>query len=193
MYCVRSDWSGRRAGWRFRLRGHERASRRILVDAFVVLLFMSASAIVVVLAPRAEASTITGIRAIGSVPVAASASPISVNDTANLHLISHKRGTLQERGLASGTLHCPLAIELAISSSTVGIAFTCTARGGSISGTGKAAFYVSAAVAHFSGTLSVTHGTGAYVHASKSSLQIQGTLLRENYALTVRVIGRLYT
>lgn len=125
--------------------------------------------------------------------VAVAASSIPVNETAHLHLVSHKNAILQEQGLASGTFNCPLAIQLTISSTTVGISFTCTPHGGSISGTAKASFYVAGAVARFSGRLSIRHGTGTYAHASGAALQIKGTIRRETYALTVQVNGRMRT
>jgi hypothetical protein len=143
---------------------------------------------------RAEATAVNK-RAPASLDssVAITASAISVNETAHLHLVSHKNAVLHEQGVGYGTFHCPLAIQLTISSTTVGILFTCTPHGGSISGTAKASFYVAGAVARFSGMLSINHGTGAYIHASGVALQIKGTIRRETYALTVRVSGRMNT
>ena len=117
---------------------------------------------------------------------------ISVNETAHLHLVSHKKAVLYERGVGSGTFNCPLAIRFTISSTTVGISFLCSPRGGSINGTGSASFYVDGAVGRIAGVLSITHGTGTYMHASGPSLKLTGSISRETYATVVRVSGKLY-
>jgi hypothetical protein len=116
---------------------------------------------------------------------------ISVNEAAHLHLVSHKEAVLYEQGLGSGTFNCPLAIRFTISSTKVGISFLCSPHGGSISGTGSASFYVDGAVGRIAGVLSITHGTGTYMHASGPSLKLTGSISRETYATVVRVSGKL--
>jgi hypothetical protein len=125
---------------------------------------------------------------------ATAARQISVNETSHLRLVTH-HGTqvLNEQGSSSGTPGGSLNVHISISYTQATISFTAYPSGGTLSGRGEASFYARGAIAHFQGTVSVTHGTGKYSHASARSLHIEGTLERErNYALNLKVTGSMH-
>jgi hypothetical protein len=125
-------------------------------------------------------------------PDAKAAQELSVSEVAHLHLVSHHQGLLNEEGVGSGTFHCPLTVSFRISYTTASISYGICRDGGSFSGSGKASFYTSATSAHFEGTVSITHGTGRYAHASTSGLRVSGTFQRSNYALSLTVSGNMH-
>jgi len=128
---------------------------------------------------------------IPSTPIAIAAREFTFNETAHLHLVSHYRGLLREEGSATGTYNCPIAISLHTSYTTATIWFSMCRSGGYFSGSGSASFYATGSLVHFKGSVSITHGTGRYAHASAAGLGIRGTFQRRNYALSVRVSGRM--
>lgn len=124
-------------------------------------------------------------------PSALAARTFSLNEAGNLHLTSKHGFTLNEQGLASGSVTGPIYVHLRIVSTTrvtaeVGI----YPRGGSISGNATAGYRREGRTAHFSGSLSINRGTGTYNHARGSGLSFSGTIQRSNDAVTVRVSGR---
>ena len=58
---------------------------------------------------------------------------------------------------------------------------------------GRARYRANGAVARFSGTMSITRGTGGYKQAHGSGLSFSGTIQRANDAVTVRVRGGMST
>ena len=134
-------------------------------------------------------------RPAGARPRAVTASTISVQETAQLRLVSrHGTEVLNERGEGSGTFHCPITARLITAYTRASIAFTiaCSSKN-TLSGAGEASFYVSGSTAHFSGTVAVTRGTGLYAHDSATSLKLSGTYQRNSYALVMYVSGRMRT
>lgn len=126
------------------------------------------------------------------VPPASSAKTISVNDRGALHLVSKHGFTLNERGTASGTIPGPIAVQLKIvSTSRVTAEVTISPSGGSISGYGNGSYHKGETATSFSGSLSINHGSGRYVHAQGSGLSFSGTIARSNEAIAVHVSGRL--
>jgi hypothetical protein len=127
--------------------------------------------------------------------IATGASQLSVNEAANLRLISHHRGLLVEEGNSSGTPGGRLAIRVNVSyehTTRAAISFTAYPKGGTVSGQGEVPFYASGPLAYFSGTLHSVHGTGRYAHASTRGISIKGTVQRtHNYAISVRIAGTL--
>jgi hypothetical protein len=124
---------------------------------------------------------------------ATAARQISVNETSHLHLVSH-HGTqvLNEQGSSTGTPGGSLTIHVNIAYTQATITFTAYPNGGVLSGQGEATYYAEGSVAHFTGTVRVTHGSGRYAHASASNLRIQGKIERNhNYALYVKVTGQM--
>jgi hypothetical protein len=62
--------------------------------------------------------------------------------------------------------------------------------GGSISSSASAAYRREGAIGKFSGSLSITHGSGAYSHVRGSGLSFSGTIAKSNDAITVHVSGK---
>jgi hypothetical protein len=163
----------------------KRASARISL----ICALMAFGAAVGAADPGAATSRTVNTR---NVPTAVAARALSVNETAQLHLVSHHRGILNEEGKSAGTPGGLLRVSLKISYTEATITFTQSPSGGTLSGEGKASFYARGSIAHFTGSVSITRGTGRYAHASAKSLHIQGTFQRSNYALSLKVNGKMY-
>ncbi len=117
----------------------------------------------------------------------------TVKDNVNTHLVTQQGGTLiKEQGAATGTLKCPVTMQLTLGLTEANITLSCKAKGGTLNGHGESTFYVEGTVTHFSGTLSVTKGTGKYAHAT-ANVHMQGTMQRGNFALAATLAGTLST
>jgi hypothetical protein len=125
-------------------------------------------------------------------PVALAARAMTVHETANMHLVSH-RGTkiLQEEGQASGTLHGRITATIDIGYSEATVSFTARSSSGALSGHGEESYYVSGKIGHFKGNMTVTGGTGIYAHAVGSSLRTTGLIKRAHYEAQMTVDGEL--
>lgn len=119
---------------------------------------------------------------------------ITLNDTGHLRLTSHHSFTLNEKGSASGTIAGTIYIHLNITSTNrVTAEVNIYPRGGSLTGKASASYHPSGALASFSGTMSITRGSGSYANARGSGLSFTGTVQRSNDAVTVHVSGRIST
>jgi hypothetical protein len=133
-----------------------------------------------------------GASASGATAVAART--ISLNERGSLHLTSHHGFHLNEQGTASGTIKGSIYIHLYVSSTDrVTAEVNIYPSNGSLTGYGTADYRADGGQANFSGTMSISRGTGAYAHAHASGLRFSGTIQRSNDATTVRVSGNLYT
>lgn len=123
---------------------------------------------------------------------ATTARVIHLSETAQLHLVAHQ-GTqvLHEEGQASGTLRGRLTVVINIGYTEATVTFTARSPAGTLSGRGVESYYVSGKTGHFSGRMGVTGGTGAYAHASGSSLQTAGLIKRARYEVQMTVNGAL--
>ncbi len=125
-------------------------------------------------------------------PPARAAGTISLNENGHLRLLSKHGFTLNEQGTASGTIPGTIYVRLQIASTTHVTAEVSISRsGGSISGRASASYHRGSETATFSGSMSVTHGSGSYSHAQGSGLSFSGTIARSNDAISVHVGGRL--
>jgi|ERR1035438_5870741 hypothetical protein len=134
--------------------------------------------------------------AVGSIgsPPALAARTISLNESGQLHLTSHHGFHLNEQGTASGTIRGSIYIHLDVSSTNrVTAEVSIYPSNGSLTGYGSADYRSDGGQANFSGTLSISRGTGSYSHAHASGLRFSGTIQRSNDATTVRVSGPLST
>ncbi|HEY4810366.1 MAG TPA: hypothetical protein VIH71_04840 [Solirubrobacteraceae bacterium] len=114
---------------------------------------------------------------------------LKASDTAHLHYVSASGALLFDEGRATGTLPGRMRVHLNLGTTFTG-SFTIYASGGSIEGRGSAAPHGSGTYESFSGTLTVTGGTGRYVHA-RGRGRLYGTFDRENYALVIETTGSL--
>jgi hypothetical protein len=122
---------------------------------------------------------------------ASGARVLSLNENGSLHLTSKQGFTLNEQGLASGTMRGTIYVHLSIvSSSRVTAELNIYPSGGSITAYGSASYHRERTSARFSGSMSIERGTGSYAHAGGSGLSFSGTIQRSNDAVTVHVAGR---
>ena len=115
----------------------------------------------------------------------------SVNEYGSLRMQSSKGSTIAEKGTGWGTFNCSVVIELTLSGTLVTAQYTAYLRGGSISGTARAHIHsATTRAAAFSGTISLSRGTGSRAHASGTA-GFSGTINRTSYAMTTHITGRL--
>lgn len=127
-----------------------------------------------------------------AVPVALAAKTLSLNESGSLHLMSKHGFTVNEQGSASGTITGTIYVHLTIvSTSRVSAEVNIYPRGGSISGHGTASYHRGSKTATFSGSASISGGTGSYDHAHGQGLSFSGTIARSNDAITVHMSGRV--
>ncbi len=120
------------------------------------------------------------------------AKTITLNDSGHLHKTSSKGFNLYESGQATGSIGGTVTLSLDVVSTThVKAELTVHARGGTMTGTASGSYHNLGATASFTGTLSITHGTGSYSHAHGSGISFSGTIQRASGAVTVRVDGSL--
>jgi hypothetical protein len=141
-----------------------------------------------------EASLASGTLALSTsqarAAVASDARVLSLDENGSLHLTSKNGFTLNEQGLASGTVRGKIYVHLSIvSSSRVTAELNIYPSGGSITARGSASYHKERTRAIFSGSISIERGTGSYAHARGSGLSFSGTIARSNDAVTVHVAG----
>ena len=126
-------------------------------------------------------------------PPARAANTISLNESGSLHLTSHHGFHLNEQGSASGTIRGTIYIHLDVSSTNhVTAEVNIYPNGGSLTGYGAANYRADGGQATFSGTLSISRGSGSYAGAHASGLSFTGTIQRVNDATTVHLSCPLY-
>lgn len=124
----------------------------------------------------------------------AAARTLSLSDSGRLHLTSHHGFTLNEQGSASGTISGTIYIHLTVTSTNrVTAEISIYPHGGSVTGYASASYHPAGSIATFSGTMSVSRGTGSYNGAHGSGLSFSGSVQRSNDAITVHVSGRMST
>jgi hypothetical protein len=114
---------------------------------------------------------------------------MKATDTAHLHYVSSSGSLLFDEGKATGALPGNMRVHLDLGSTFTGT-FTIYASGGSIKGHGSATPHGSGTYESFSGTLTVTGGSGRYAHA-RGHGGLYGTFDRDNYALVIKTTGSL--
>jgi hypothetical protein len=119
----------------------------------------------------------------------AQAASVSGSDTAHLHLVHQHEALLYEEGRASGALPGRMRAQLTVGSLFRGTCTIYTAHG-SIAGSGVATPHGSGRYQSFSGTLSITGGSGRYRRAHGRT-GLYGTFDRRTFALVVQTTGRL--
>ncbi len=139
-----------------------------------------------------ERSATAGQTQATATPSALAARTISLDETGHLHLTSKHGFTLNEQGSASGTITGTIYVHLTIAStSSVTAEVNIYPSAGSISGKGSGGYLRGSTMASFSGSMSISRGTGSYAHAHGSGLSFSGTIQKSNDAITVHVSGRV--
>jgi hypothetical protein len=125
-------------------------------------------------------------------PYASSARTFSLDENGDLRLTSKQGFTLNERGSASGTITGTIYVHLSIvSTSRVKAEVSIYPKQGSITGYATASYVKGATKANFSGSISISRGSGSYSHVHGSGLSFSGTIARSNDAVTVHVGGQV--
>ncbi len=128
----------------------------------------------------------------GGGPVAAAARTQSFDISSTLHLIGHPGHVLNEQGTFSGTQSGTIAIRFTSVTSTSGEAtFTAYPSGGSVSGRTSTKGEVVGAHVYFSGSMTITGGTGKWAHASGRGLGFSGIVDRQNFHATTHMTGAI--
>ncbi|HYM55499.1 MAG TPA: hypothetical protein VES97_09065 [Solirubrobacteraceae bacterium] len=126
-------------------------------------------------------------------PSAGAARVISLNENGYLHAIGKHDLTLNEKGSASGTIRGTIYVHLTVvSTSQVTAEVSIYPSGGSITGYATAGYRRGITTASFSGSMSISRGTGSYEHAHGPGLSFSGTIQRSNDAVTVHLSGRVW-
>lgn len=151
---------------------------------------MSASIKLVAVIAIALLGTAALQAAASPIPSAVTARTFSLNESGRLLKTSKHNFTLNERGMASGTITGVIYVHLTVvSTSRVSAEVNIYPRGGSITGYGSASYHRGGQIATFSGSASISRGTGSYAHAHGSGLSFSGTIARSNDAITVHLSG----
>ncbi len=116
---------------------------------------------------------------------------VTLNDSGNLHKTSKKGFNLYESGNASGSISGSISLHLDVTGTNHFTAeLTVHPRGSSISGKASGAYRTNGGTESFSGTLTVTGGSGGYSGAHGGGISFSGTLNRSNDSVTVHVNGK---
>ena len=115
---------------------------------------------------------------------------MQATDTADLRYVSASGSLLLEEGRAAGTLPGSMRVHFEVGATFSG-SFTIHTAAGSITGHGAAVPHGSGVYESFSGSLTVTGGSGRYAHAHGSA-RLYGTFNRNTYALLVQTVGTLH-
>ena len=125
-----------------------------------------------------------------AIPAAHATRAIKATDTADLRYVSASGSLLLEEGRAAGTLPGSMRVHFEVGATFSG-SFTIHTGAGSITGHGAAVPHGAGVYESFSGSLTVTGGSGRYVHAHGSA-RLYGTFNRNTYALLVQTVGTLH-
>jgi hypothetical protein len=150
-----------------------------------------------VIAAAVSAGALVGVGAVAAAAQAGgtharTARTISLNESGHLHLTSKHGFTLNEMGSASGTIDGTIYLHLnVVDLNRVTAEVNIYPNGGSVTGDAKASYQVAGATASFSGTMSISRGTGSYNGAHASNLRFSGTVARSNDAVNVHLSGEM--
>ncbi len=123
---------------------------------------------------------------------ATAARTITLNDSGHLRETSHKGFNLNYSGQARGTIGGTIYLHLhVVNTNRFTAELSVYPHGSSMTGTASGTYRNNGATASFTGTLSVTRGTGSYSHAHGSGISFSGTIQRSSGSVTVRVNGHL--
>jgi hypothetical protein len=123
---------------------------------------------------------------------AVAARTISLTASAGLRITRSHGSNIEASGTVSGTLRGSMAAHIVISSaSRMTSSFEGTGGSGSLTGKGVANYGVSGNTIYYTGTATVTGGTGTYAHAHATSVRFEGTMNRTQKKITMHINGAL--
>ena len=166
--------------------------KRWRIGAAATIGLLAAFATAALLASVSAAALTTGPAAVGASsrsPAAHAARALKASDTAKLRYVSAAGSELLEQGKTTGTLPGSMRAQVEIGA-TISGNFTIYTKGGSIKGHGVASPHGAGIYESFAGSVTVTGGTGRFVHAHGHT-GLYGTFDRNTYALTIQTTGTL--
>ncbi len=147
----------------------------------------------VVLAAGSIAAVAPWGAASASGPTASAARTQSFNINSTLHLVGRAGHVFNEQGAFSGSQSGTIAIRFVSVTSSAGEAsFVAYPHGGSVSGHTVTKGEVVGAHVYFSGSMTITGGTGSWAHASGRGLGFSGVIDRQNFHATTHMTGTIY-
>jgi hypothetical protein len=93
-------------------------------------------------------------------------------------------------GTVSGRVHLRMTVEDA---SRITAEFSTKGSGGGLTGTVAASYTVSGSILRFTGTSTITGGTGPYASAHGRGVQIEGVMNRLKATMSVKLAGTIRT
>lgn len=119
---------------------------------------------------------------------------VSVKETVSLKVTKAQGTTLDSKGRLSGTFNGSVTLNQSVVSSerAVGAFVAYLNGGGSIKGRSATRYHVSGSVSRYTGTMSITGGTGHYSHASAAGLQLSGTYNRVTGRMNLSLTGQVH-
>lgn len=126
-------------------------------------------------------------------PLAHAAHTMSVKDEGRLHFLKSSGSVLIDEGPAHGSIPGTAKVHFTYNGNpTVTAQITISGHSGTIQARGSARLSSPTSPApSFSGTLTITSGTGRYSHA-KGGGKLYGVFYRRSYAITVQTEGTLH-
>ncbi len=124
---------------------------------------------------------------------ATAARALSLHERATLGITRNSGSNLDAQGQASGTLNGLLSLHSVVTSAErMSASFVGRSRSGTLSGKGVSNYRVSGSNLYYTGTVSITHGTGAYAHASGHGIRIEGVMNRQRRTITMTIAGGMH-
>lgn len=126
-------------------------------------------------------------------PVAVAAKVVAFNINANLHPLGRPGHILNEQGTFSGSQSGTIEIRFTSVTHTSGEATFAaySSQGGSVSGRATTNGHVVGAIVYFTGSMTITGGTGRWAHASGRDLGFNGMVDRHTFRATTHTRGSI--
>lgn len=165
--------------------------RRCIPRAEVV--FITIVFVVTIMTFRVNNSPAVGaVQRADRMRIATSTRVISLIENASLRVTKTSGSILEAQGPVSGTLSGSLSLHTVVNSaSRMTTSFVGAAHSGTLSGTTGLDYGVSGNTLYYTGTASITHGTGVYAHAHATGIHVEGTMDRKRRIVTIHISGRL--
>ena len=147
------------------------------------------SAVLAIVCAAVAASTTGALAQRQSLAHAAGTQSLIISGT--LRITKAAGFIVEASGPVSGTLRGTLSAHfLLLSTDRLTATFTGYPHAGSLSGKGTGTYHLAGPVASFTGTASITGGSGVYAHASGGGIQVEGAMNRQKKIVTVHVSGK---
>lgn len=135
--------------------------------------------------------TVTFAAARPSTPTAHVAYRIGGTSTAYLHRVRTSGAEIVEEGTVYGALNGKAKAQFDVGATVSGSFAIYLTHGGSVAGHGSGSLRNAGVYQAFTGSLSITSGSGRYIHAHGHG-SFSGKINRHTYAVTLTTTGTLY-